>query len=294
MRQIVTRTIPGKDGILDAAAKGDTRAVLALVKSGANPNTTNARGQTPVWIAAMNGHTRTVRALVKECRADATTPTKGGETPLFAAAFSGHTETVRALVECGADPDTADELGLAPVVIAAHNEKSETVRALVHECGADPFPALRDAAIFDNTEMIWTLVRECGVDPACRDRDGRRARDLAPPGSRAYKLLECLEEVQDPQHDYTLENEAKRAAEFECPFCLETRGDAIAFFPCGHRVCPRCWPGLRDTHSLCPLCRAQILHGVLQKRFPDEHPLYSRFCVEFPRFCVESPRAGPL
>ena len=118
MRQIV-----GKEGILDVAAKGDTRAVLALVKSGTNPNTTNTRGQTPVWIAIMNGHTKTVRALVKECRADATMPTKGCETPLFAAAFSGHKETVRALVECDADPNTADELGLAPVVIAAHNEK---------------------------------------------------------------------------------------------------------------------------------------------------------------------------
>lgn len=284
MRQIVTRTIAGKDGILAAAAKGDTRAVLALVKSGANPNTRDAGGATPVWVAAMNGHTQTVRALVTKCHADATTPTKGGETPVFAAAFSGHTDTVRALVKCGADPDTADELGLAPVVIAAHNDKSETVRALVHECGADPFPALRDAAIHDDTEMIWRLVRACGVDPACLDRDGRRARELAAPGSRACKLLECLEKLQDPRHTlYTLENEDKRADVFECPFCLETRGDAIAFFPCGHRVCPGCWPAVRDAHSPCLICRAEILHGGLQKRFPDEHPLYSRFCVELPR-----------
>ena len=64
MRQIVPRTIAGKDAILAAAAKGDTRAVLALVKSGTNPNTTDARGATPVWVAAENGHTDTVRALV--------------------------------------------------------------------------------------------------------------------------------------------------------------------------------------------------------------------------------------
>ena len=98
-RTIVTRTIAGKDAILAAAAKGDTRAVLALVKSGTNPNTTDARGATPVWVAAENGHTDTVRALVKVCGADASTPKEGGETPVFAAAFSGHTDTVRALVK---------------------------------------------------------------------------------------------------------------------------------------------------------------------------------------------------
>jgi len=283
-RTIVTRTIAGKDAILAAAAKGDTRAVLALVKSGTNPNTTDARGATPVWVAAENGHTQTVRALV-QCGADASTPKEGGETPVFAAAFSGHTETVRALVkECHANPNTADELGFTPIVIAAHNDKSETVRALVHDCRADPFPALVDAAIYDDTEMIWKLVRECGFDPACRNRDGNTARDLARPGSRAYQLLQCLEKLQAPGHTlYTLENEDKRAERFECPFCLETRGDAIAFFPCGHRVCPSCWPGLRDADSPCPLCREPILHGVMQRRFPDGHKLFSRFCVQFPR-----------
>ena len=317
-RTIVPRTIAGKDAILAAAAKGDTRAVLALVKSGTDPNTTDARGATPVWVAAENGHTQTVRALVqcgadastpkeggetpvfaaafsghtdtvralvKECGADASTPKEGGETPVFAAAFSGHTDTVRALVkECHANPDTADELGFTPVFIAAHNDKSETVRALVHDCRADPFPALVDAAIHDDTEMIWKLVRECGFDPACRNRDGNTARDLARPGSRAYQLLECLEKLQAPGHTlYTLENEGKRAEGFECPLCLETRGDAIAFFPCGHRVCPSCWPGLRDADIPCPLCREPILHGVMQRRFPDGHKLFSRFCVELPR-----------
>jgi hypothetical protein len=284
-RTIVPRTIAGKDAILAAAAKGDTRAVLALVKSGTNPNTTDARGATPVWVAAENGHTDTVRALVKVCGADASTPKEGGETPVFAAAFSGHTETVRALVkECHANPNTADELGFTPIVIAAHNDKSETVRALVHDCRADPFPALVDAAIYDDTEMIWKLVRECGFDPACRNRDGNTARDLARPGSRAYQLLQCLEKLQAPGHTlYTLENEGKRAEGFECPLCLETRGDAIAFFPCGHRVCPSCWPGLRDADSPCPLCREPILHGVMQRRFPDGHKLFSRFCVQFPR-----------
>jgi hypothetical protein len=286
MRQIVPRTIARKDAILAAAAKGDTRAVLALVKSGTNPNTTDARGATPVWVAAEKGHTETVLALV-QCGADASTPKEGGETPVFAAAFSGHTETVRALVNtCHANPNTADELGFTPVVIAAHNDKSETVRALVHDCRADPFPALVDAAIHDNTEMIWTLVRECGVDPACRNRDGDTARDLARPGSRAYQLLEWLEGLKDHGHDlHAKKNMKTRAGGFFCNICKEEmKGDGIAFIPCGHRVCRVCREDMRACNwQTCPNCRAPILHSVLHNRFPDEHKLRSRFCVQFPR-----------
>jgi hypothetical protein len=120
------------------------------------------------------------------------------------------------------------------------------------------------------------------INPACLDCDGMKPRDLVPRESRLYNLLECLEELPDPEHAlYT----GDRRTEFECPLCLEPSGDAIAFFPCGHRVCPSCWAGMRDTHGIdeCPICRAQILHGVLQKLFPNERKLFSRFCVEFPR-----------
>ena len=389
--------LDGEDAILGAAAKGATLAVLALVKSGTHPNTANARGETAVYVAAENGHTETVRALVLECRADANTPDLDGRTPVFAAAFFGRTETVRALVlicradantpdnsgktpvfiaamwrrtetvralvkecaadastasndgytpvtsaaryghtetvralvkECGADPNTANahqdgdtpvclaayyghtETVLAlvkdcgadpnaanrfrntPVYLAAMERHTETARALVQQCGADPFPALLAAAQHDDTEMIWTLVRECGVDPACRNRDGKTARDLAPPRSRqsrAFKLLECMEAWQAPGHDvYTQNNADKRADGFQCPVCRrEAKGDAIAFVPCGHRVCPGCWAGLRARNMhRCPQCRAPIWHGALSKSIPDQHMLFSRFCVELPRACA--------
>jgi hypothetical protein len=56
--------IIGKDGIFDAAANGDTRTVLLLVKHGTNLNTADKDGRTPVWAAAQGGHTATVRTLV--------------------------------------------------------------------------------------------------------------------------------------------------------------------------------------------------------------------------------------
>ena len=50
---------------------------------------------------------------VKECGADASTANKNGWTPVFMAAQNGHTETVRMLVqECGADASTAVRLAV--------------------------------------------------------------------------------------------------------------------------------------------------------------------------------------
>ena len=95
-------------GILDAAAKGDTAKVLAIVLgAGADPRAVqavNSQGCTAVWLAASHGNTETVLALVNECHADVKTANKDGITPILIAACNGHTTTVRALVnECGAD-----------------------------------------------------------------------------------------------------------------------------------------------------------------------------------------------
>ena len=101
---------------------------------------------------------------------------------------------------------------------------------------------------------------------------GNKARDFLPHDSRAFKLLECLEAWQAPEHkNYNKEN-------------VEQRGDAIAFVPCGHRVCPGCWADMRarDIYN-CPQCRALITHGGRQESLPDELRLFSRFCVEVPR-----------
>ena len=138
----------------------------------------------------------------------------------------------------------------------------------------------------DNAAAVWLLV-EGGANPASLNRDGKTARDVAPPGGRAYKALEWLEELPDPKHAEA--NAQKRADGFECPVCLEdTQGEAVAFVPCGHRVCPGCWADMRARGvDNCPACRAPIAHGEPQDSWNDRHPLYARFCVE-----VAGPRAS--
>jgi hypothetical protein len=285
-----TATNDGTTPVYLAAEEGLTETVRTLVQErGANPNTANNCGTTPVYIAAYNGLTETVRTLVQECGANPNTANDNGTTPVYIAAERGFTETVRALVQdCGADVN-AHKNGNTPVCIAAWMGHTETVRALLREGRADPFQALLATVQHDDAEVTWRLVRECGVNPDCRNRDGKRARDLAPPGSRpsrAYRLLECLEGLQAPGHTlYTAANAEKRAEGFECPVCLEeTKGDSIAFVPCGHRVCPGCWANMRARDmNKCPKCRAPILHCAPQESLPDQQRLYSRFCVEVPQ-----------
>jgi len=155
--------------------------VRALVQEcGADASTADNDGWTPVSIAALNGHTATLRALVQECGADASTANNDGATPVLIAALNGHTATLRALVqECGADASTTDNDGATPVFKAAENGHPETVRTLVQECGADASTAKNDgvtpvfiAAQNGHTETLLSLVQECGADASTADKSG--------------------------------------------------------------------------------------------------------------------------
>jgi ankyrin repeat protein len=300
-----------------AAQHGHTETVRVLVQDClANVHTACDDRCTPVAIAAEGGHAETAKALVQMLWADARIADNHGRTPVWLAASQGHTETVRVLEHwCRADVNAADQWGCTPLFVAAEMGHTETVRALV-ECDtdlniADDFgnTPLHVAAVHDNAAVIWTLVRSGGAKTGSLNHDGKTARDLAPRGSIAYKTLEYLQELHAPGHAlYTAANAKKRADGFECPVCLEdTKDDGIAFVPCGHRVCPGCWADMRAQHmDKCPSCRAQIAHGAPQDLFPDQHPLYSRFCVEvrepqgslpdeqklYSRFCVAVPQAS--
>ena len=212
--------------------------------------------------AAADGETKFLQAMVI-FGANPNYSDDTGCTVVCMAAAHGHTETVRALVELGADVNTADNTGCTPLHVAVRH----------------------DSARNDNAAMIWTLVRGGGANAASLNHAGKRARDLARPGSSADKVLQWLEEDARKDASYKTPNDYNRTKETDCPVCLEElKGDAIVLVPCGHRACPGCWADMRAKHEdKCPLCRAPIAHGMPQNLWRDEHPLYSRFCVEVPR-----------
>ena len=134
----------------EAASKGHTETVLALLEAGADPNAPGITlglgllgSQTPLDAAANGGHTETVAALLK-AGADPNAPgfTLGlgllgaSRTPLDAAADGGHTKTVSALLKAGANPHGLGHVAfgmklLTPLDVARSNGHTEMVAALL-------------------------------------------------------------------------------------------------------------------------------------------------------------------
>ena len=83
---------------------------------------------TAVVLAARNGDTASVQALVREGGVDVNASGEYGRTALFEAARNGHTETVRALEACGADVESADVAGETPLFAAASQGKTKWER----------------------------------------------------------------------------------------------------------------------------------------------------------------------
>ena len=81
-----------------------------------------------------------------------------GRTPMFVAAGQGNTTSVRALAAAGADCDRGLRVeGYCPLYAAAQEGHLQTVRALV-QAGAALDQATREA---DTPLMIASLVRAC-------------------------------------------------------------------------------------------------------------------------------------
>ena len=87
--------------LMEAASKGETEKVQALLAQGADVNTKTKGGATTLSPAAYNGCTDTVKALLA-AGAHVNAKNKRGETALMKAEKRGHKEIIQLLKDAGA------------------------------------------------------------------------------------------------------------------------------------------------------------------------------------------------
>ena len=118
-----------------AATTGDVEVVRKLLKS--HPELVFEKkprtGETPLHMAARNGHTAVVKLLLAE-NADANVQNNDGVTPLHYAAVNGRRNVVDVLLAAGANINAKDELGQTPLHMAEGSGRKD-VAAMLRQHG---------------------------------------------------------------------------------------------------------------------------------------------------------------
>lgn len=168
--------------LIKAAERGETDRVLALVESGVDINTTDAKGRTAILAATHNDKQDTVKALI-DAGADLNLQDQRNDNPLLYAGAEGKLEIVKLMVEAGADTRITNRFGGTALIPAADRGHVEIVEYLLQHSDVDidhvnnlGWTALLEAVILgdggvNHTQIVKLLVSH-GADVNLADSDG--------------------------------------------------------------------------------------------------------------------------
>ncbi|MFD7663212.1 ankyrin repeat domain-containing protein [Streptomyces sp. NPDC059788] len=128
--------------LVSAAMSAGPAEVAALLRAGAQPDTADADGTTPLYAASVHGDAASARLLLAAGAASDRESGHGTEgTPLCAAAAWGHLDVVRELLTHGADPNAREDggTGHSPLDWATKDfQPHPETAALLRAAGARP------------------------------------------------------------------------------------------------------------------------------------------------------------
>ncbi|XP_034943105.1 protein TANC2 isoform X2 [Chelonus insularis] len=201
-------TLVGETALTIASAHGSTATVSALLARGASPLATNAKGLSPLMLAAREGHWGTAERLLQSSLSSSTDTNLDkvtalldqrdsmGRTPLMMAACEGHTNLIDIFLEKGSILEATDKEGLTALGWACVRGRVAAVQNLLDhgadisnndKTGRTPL----DLAAFQGNPKLVQLLVERGAAIEHVDLHGMRPLDRAI-GCRNIPVVQCF------------------------------------------------------------------------------------------------------
>lgn len=171
----------GESPLTLAAQEGHEAVVEALIDGGADVNRLDRNGKCPLHIATQFNDVETVEILLNH-KANPNRLDGNQQTALHIACQKGFHKLTKLLLQSGACPN--DACGIGPLVYAVLNGHGECVDLLLQKggdpntCDARGRTALQ-IAVGANDVLCTRLLLEAGADPAAPSRDGEALISLA-------------------------------------------------------------------------------------------------------------------
>jgi uncharacterized protein len=179
------------DRIVKAVKFDDIADIGKQLKNGLDPNTTDAKGDPLLVIAAREKSDKVAAALASTPNVDLEKEDKAGENALMLASLNGDVGLVKLLIDKGAE---VNKKGWAPLHYAATNGQDEAAKVLLdHSAYVDTAspngttPLMMAAR--GNHPTTVNLLLDQGADPAVKNQLGLTALDFA----KHYKAPDATE-----------------------------------------------------------------------------------------------------
>ncbi|MEC2077426.1 ankyrin repeat domain-containing protein [Metabacillus fastidiosus] len=126
----------GNNELIKAVELNDIHKIKKLISDGADLNTKDLRGRTPLMIATYNNEPKIVKLLIQG-GADVNLQDDMENNPFLYAAAEGYTDIVKLTIRAGADPSLTDRYGGTALIPAAEQGYVDIVEEILTHTKVD-------------------------------------------------------------------------------------------------------------------------------------------------------------